>query len=91
MTVIDQPAFDLSCFAADHVEARAKFLVAAESAGAFLARYENPNKGPYGEDLFLVTAWLGSKDARKVLAIVSGTHEPSVQARRESKRAPGVT
>jgi Protein of unknown function (DUF2817) len=76
MTLIDQPAFDLSCFAADHAEARAKFLGAAEAAGALLARYENPNKGPHGEDLFLDTAWLGSKDAQKVLAIVSGTHGP---------------
>jgi hypothetical protein len=76
MTVIDQPAFDLLCFAADHVEARAKFLGAAESAGALLAQYENPSKGPHGEDLFLDTAWLGTKDARKVLAIVSGTHGP---------------
>ena len=76
MTVIEQPAFDLSCFAADHVEARTKFLGAAESAGALLSWYENPSKGPYGEDLFLDTAWLGSKDAGKVLAIVSGTHGP---------------
>ena len=76
MTLIDQPAFDLSRFAADYAEARAKFLGAAEAAGALLARYENPNKGPHGEDLFLDTAWLGSKDAQKVLAIVSGTHGP---------------
>jgi hypothetical protein len=74
MTVIDQPAFDLSCFSADHVEARTKFLGAAESAGALLARYKNPSKGPDGEDLFLDTAWLGAEDATKVLVTISGTH-----------------
>jgi Protein of unknown function (DUF2817) len=76
MTVIDQPAFDLSCFAADHVEARSKLLGAAESVGALLARYENPSKGPHGEDLFLDTVWLGTKDAGRVLVTVSGTHGP---------------
>jgi hypothetical protein len=76
MTVIDQPPFDLSCFAADHVEARSKFLGAAEGAGALLARYENPNQGPHGEDLYLDTAWLGAKDAAKVLVTISGTHGP---------------
>src|SRR5262245_985399 len=76
MTVIDQPPFDLSCFAADYVEARSKFLGAAEAVGALLARYENPNKSPHGEDLFLDTAWFGAKDAAKVLVTISGTHGP---------------
>jgi Protein of unknown function (DUF2817) len=76
MTLIEQPAFDLSCFAADHVEARAKFLSAAAPAGALLAHYKNPSNGPNAEDLFLDTAWLGPQDAQKVLVIVSGTHGP---------------
>jgi Protein of unknown function (DUF2817) len=76
MTVIEQPAFDLSCFAADHVEARSKFLGAAAAAGALLTHYNNPNKGPHGEDLFLDTAWLGAEDVAKVLVTISGTHGP---------------
>ena len=76
MTVIDQPSFDLSCFAVDYSDARSKFIDAAELAGAELASYENPNKGPHGEDLSVDTAWLGTNEARKVLVTVSGTHGP---------------
>ena len=76
MTVIDQPSFDLSCFAVDYSDARSKFIDAAELAGAGLASYENPNKGPHGEDLSVDTAWLGTNEARKVLVTVSGTHGP---------------
>ena len=63
-----------SYFSADYTEARGKFLEAAKSAGARLAHYRNPLRGPAGEELFTDTAWLGPPEAERVLLIVSATH-----------------
>ncbi len=65
---------DLTCFAADYSQARAKFLEAAGAAGAALRSWANPNPGPRGEALFTDTAWLGPVDAPKALVVISGTH-----------------
>ncbi len=61
-------------FSADYGEARGKFLEAAKKAGARLAHYENPTRGPDGAALFTDTAWLGPDEAELVLVTVSGTH-----------------
>lgn len=60
--------------AGDYTEARAAFLAAATDAGAVLHEERHPAPGPGGEALFLDTAWLGSRDARRVAVIVSATH-----------------
>jgi hypothetical protein len=61
----DQPGFERQ---------RAQFLQAAEAAGATLTCYPHPLKGPRGELLATDVAWLGSRDARRVLVAISGTH-----------------
>lgn len=63
---------DLSAFSASYAEARAKFLEAA--AGARVASYEHPQRGPNGEALYLDTALVGPQDASRVFALVCGTH-----------------
>ncbi|QEX24089.1 hypothetical protein FRZ61_40300 [Hypericibacter adhaerens] len=61
-------------FSARYGEARAKFLAAAEAAGARLAHHQNPASGPDGEGLFTDTARFGPERAERVLLIKSGTH-----------------
>lgn len=61
----DQPGFD---------RLRTQFLHAAEAAGAKLASFPHPLKGPAGEALATDVAWLGAPDARRVLVAISGTH-----------------
>ena len=63
------------CFAATYLQARARFLAAVESGGArLLSSHTNPVKGPGGEDCVTDVAWIGPRDARKLLILVSGTH-----------------
>jgi hypothetical protein len=61
-------------FSTDYAEARGKFLNAAKGAGARLAHYRNPNRGPNGEELFTDTAWVGPDKAERVLLLISATH-----------------
>ncbi len=61
-------------FSEDYRQARERFLAAAEREGATVTTYENPNKGPYGETLACDAAWVGPKDAKKVLLTISSTH-----------------
>ena len=61
-------------FSDNYVEARAKFLDAAETAGARIDSFRNPNSGPGGEALYTDVAVLGSDDPTATLAIGSGTH-----------------
>jgi hypothetical protein len=63
-----------SCFSNDFAEARRRFLRAAKARGAALRSYPNPNRGPTGERLATDCAWIGPRDAPKVLVLVSGTH-----------------
>ena len=63
-------------FSETYDEARAKFLAALDAAGGTrLADFQNPGKGPAGEALFTDVARLGPADARKLLVLISGTHD----------------
>ncbi|HVO01427.1 MAG TPA: M14 family metallopeptidase [Candidatus Cybelea sp.] len=53
---------------------RARFRAAAATAGATLASHPNPEKGPDGEALSTESAWLGPKDASRLLLAMAGTH-----------------
>lgn len=61
-------------FSATYAEAREKFLDAANNAGAEMWSYTHPLKGPDGGILQTDCAWIGDRDATKVLVLVSGTH-----------------
>ena len=62
-------------FSSTFVQARGKFLTALERGGAqLLSSHTNPARGPSGEDCVTDVAWLGPRDARKLLILVSGTH-----------------
>ncbi len=61
-------------FSASYGAARAKFLAAAKAAGATLQSYPHPLKGPDGGDLAMDLAYLGPKDAKRVLITASATH-----------------
>jgi hypothetical protein len=61
-------------FSADYFAARGRFRDAAARAGARLERYVNPAPGPDGEELTTDVAWLGPKDAGRVLVTISATH-----------------
>jgi hypothetical protein len=63
-----------SSFSATFAEARAKFLEAATGAGAELAAWTHPERGPDGGELATDVAWIGPTDATAVLVMVSGTH-----------------
>jgi hypothetical protein len=63
-----------TCFAKDYADSRKRFVSAAKSLKATLKSYPNPNKGPNGEALATDVAWLGPKNAAKVLVLLSGTH-----------------
>jgi len=63
-----------SSFSASYAEARSKFLDAATDAGASLTSYSHPEQGPDSGALFTDCAWIGPKDAKSVLVLVSGTH-----------------
>jgi len=63
------------CFAETFTEARQKFLQAVDASGAsLLSSHVNPAKGPAGEDCITDVAWLGPRDASRLLILVSGTH-----------------
>jgi hypothetical protein len=61
-------------FAPDYASARAAFLDAAAAAGATLESRPHPGLGLQGEALSLDLAWLGPRQASRVLLSLSGTH-----------------
>ncbi len=63
-----------SYFSSDYAEARARFIAAAQAAGARLASHANPAPGPGGLALSTDTAWFGPADAEAVLVTISATH-----------------
>lgn len=64
-----------SFFSTSYAEAREKFLHAAEAAGAQIVdSHPHPLKGPDGGALATDVAWLGPRDAKKRLVLVSSTH-----------------
>lgn len=61
-------------FPANYVEARQSFLKAAHAVGAQMDVCLHPQKGFQGEDMAIDVAWLGERNARKVLVTISATH-----------------
>lgn len=61
-------------FSASYAQARQKFIAAATAAGATLQSYPHPLKAPDGGDLAMDVAYLGPKDASRVLVTSSATH-----------------
>ncbi|HLZ83278.1 MAG TPA: M14 family metallopeptidase [Caulobacteraceae bacterium] len=61
-------------FSATYAEARARFRAAAAAAGAGLEAVSHPERGRQGEDLATDVAWIGPRDAGRVLVTISGTH-----------------
>ncbi|EPE96109.1 DUF2817 domain-containing protein [Rhizobium grahamii] len=53
---------------------RQRFLASARRANATLFEFEHPLHGPDGETLFTDVAHIGSRDASKMLIVISGTH-----------------
>ena len=75
------------CFSEDYIEARAKFIQAAQAAGATITRFALAERGPDGDELSTDVAWLGPPDASRALITISGTHGVegfSVRPRRSS-------
>ena len=68
------PPFSIAHFADDYAEARQRFLLAAGAAGLPLEHLHCPATGPAGEDLWTDVTWIGDRDAKRVLVIISGTH-----------------
>lgn len=64
----------IAYFSASYGEARAKFLAAADAAGAVVECFGNPAGGPAGEKLATDAAWIGPRDADRVLVTISATH-----------------
>jgi hypothetical protein len=65
----------MSPFSASYREARNRFLEAASAAGAIDIRpYLNANRGPEAEVLGTDVAWIGPRDAAKVVVSISATH-----------------
>lgn len=62
------------CFSQSYAEARAKFRVTAQAAGAQLSEIAHPLRGPAGEALACDVARFGPLDAPAVLWINSATH-----------------
>ena len=61
-------------FPHDYPSARLAFRETALHANAQLDTLVHPQQGRQGEELAIDLAWLGPRDARKVLLSVSGTH-----------------
>ena len=61
-------------FARDYGEARELFLAAARAAGATLEAHRHPLGAPDGGALHADVAWLGPRDATRVVLTVSATH-----------------
>jgi hypothetical protein len=61
-------------FSPDYQAARAKFLEAAQAAGAAAESVSHPERGPDGGELFTDVAWIGPTDAEAVLVMISATH-----------------
>ena len=63
-----------ACFPRDYAESRRRFLRAAKARGAEIRSYVNPTRGPDGGRLATDCTWLGPRNAKNVLVLMSGTH-----------------
>ncbi len=61
-------------FAETYAAARTGFLAAAQAAGATIESFRHPAAGPSGEILATDLAWLGPRDADRVMVTISATH-----------------
>ena len=61
-------------FPSNYEEARQSFLKAANSVSAEMDVCLHSEKGFQGEDMAIDVAWLGARDASKVLVAISATH-----------------
>jgi hypothetical protein len=64
----------LDSFSDTYQQARDKFLDAASRAGGALEKFRHPEVGPDGSQLSTDVAWLGPRDAERVLVLISATH-----------------
>ncbi|MDR6756834.1 polar amino acid transport system ATP-binding protein [Mycoplana sp. BE70] len=64
----------VTTYSVDYATLRARFLAAAQKAGAELHEYSHPLNGPGGEHLATDVAFLGRRDASKLMVLISGTH-----------------
>ena len=64
----------VTSFSKDYQEARAKFLDAAQSAGAVMSSFALDRRGPEGGALSTDVAWLGPATAKSVIVTISATH-----------------
>jgi len=74
----------LECFSDSYGQARRKFLTAAVDAGGQVQAFRHPELGADGEELSADVAWLGPRDARCVVVMISATH--GIEASRGSWR-----
>jgi len=64
-----------AAFGSDYAAARARFLAAAEGAGASVETSEHPSaRSPDGGPLAIDVARVGARDAPALLVVTSGTH-----------------
>lgn len=63
-----------ACFPANYASARQGFLSHCRQLDLEVQSYPNPNLGPEGEDLATDSAWVGPRDAAKVIVTLSATH-----------------
>lgn len=69
------PAPDIAqCFHRDWSAANRAFLDCCAQHGFAVKCYPHPILGPDGEALETVAAWVGPRDAKRLLILVSGTH-----------------
>ena len=61
-------------FSNDYIEARKKFLDAAEAADVPVIQFRHPLKGPNGEELGTDIALIGSQSANNMVIVGSATH-----------------
>ncbi len=61
-------------YSGSYIEARQRFLRAAGAAGGTLTSFVHASTGPQGEALAMDVAWLGPRDAPRVLVVLAGTH-----------------
>lgn len=64
----------LQFFCRDYTSARKLFLASCERAGISVESYKHPYPGPSGESLYTDCTLIGSKNARNLVVLVSGTH-----------------
>jgi hypothetical protein len=74
-TNMSNPLDYWNCFGSDYAAARAKFMEAANQAGAVLEQHIHPTeRGPGGDALTIDVARLGNPHASVQLLAISGTH-----------------